>query len=290
MNSANRQTLFAILVALLLAAALAWAGSQGGAELAGVPLFALAVALTFIIQWIVFIPSYLGRTEHYFDLTGSLTYFSITLLALWFSPRDGRSFLLAVAITIWALRLGSFLYQRVRNAGEDRRFKEIKQSFGRFLTTWTLQGLWVSITAGAAWTAMLSMGSVQLGWPAAVGAAIWVIGFCFEAIADFQKSQFRDLPENIEKFIQTGLWAWSRHPNYFGEVTLWLGVALIAFPALSNWQYVTLISPVFVFLLITRISGVNLLEQSADEKWGGDPDYEAYKDRTPEFFPRLPKP
>ena len=112
------------------------------------------------------------------------------------------------------------------------------------------------------------------------------LGFAFEAVADSQKSRFRADPANKGRFIHTGLWAWSRHPNYFGEIVLWIGVAIIALPVLRGWQWVTLISPVFVTLLLTRVSGVPMLEKRADEKWGGQEDYEAYKERTPVLVPR----
>jgi steroid 5-alpha reductase family enzyme len=107
-------------------------------------------------------------------------------------------------------------------------------------------------------------------------------------VSDAQKNRFRADPANRGKFIQTGLWAWSRHPNYFGEIVLWIGVAIIALPVLRGWQYLTLISPVFVTLLLTRVSGVPMLERRADEKWGGQEDYEAYKARTPVLIPRPP--
>ena len=128
----------------------------------------------------------------------------------------------------------------------------------------------------------------DLGVVAIIGLLIWAAGFGIEAAADLQKSRFRADPANKGTFIHSGLWAWSRHPNYFGEITLWIGVALIALPVLQGWQYVTLISPVFVILLLTRVSGVPLLEKRADEKWGGQEDYEAYKTRTPVLVPRPP--
>jgi steroid 5-alpha reductase family enzyme len=128
-----------------------------------------------------------------------------------------------------------------------------------------------------------------LGLVALIGFLIWGFGFAIEAVSDAQKSRFRDDPENKGKFIHTGLWAWSRHPNYFGEIVLWIGVAIISLPVLRGWQWVTLISPVFVALLLTRISGVPMLEKRADEKWGGQEDYEAYKERTPVLIPRPPR-
>jgi steroid 5-alpha reductase family enzyme len=122
---------------------------------------------------------------------------------------------------------------------------------------------------------------------AVIGLLLWVLGFGIEVVADAQKSRFSAKPENRGRFIQTGLWARSRHPNYFGEILLWIGIAVIALPVLRGWQWVTLVSPVFVALLLTRVSGVPLLEKRADEKWGGQPDYETYKKTTPVLIPRL---
>ena len=102
-----------------------------------------------------------------------------------------------------------------------------------------------------------------------------------------QKSHFSADPANKGKFIRTGLWSRSRHPNYFGEITLWVGVAIIALPVLQGWQWIALISPVFVALLITRVSGVPLLEAKADKKWGGQADYEEYKKQTPVLIPKF---
>jgi steroid 5-alpha reductase family enzyme len=135
---------------------------------------------------------------------------------------------------------------------------------------------------------MTSVASVPLAGSAVLGTAVWVAGFAIEVVADRQKSRFRADPANRDRFIRTGLWAWSRHPNYFGEITLWVGVALVAAPALAGWQLATLVSPVFVFLLLTRVRGIPLLEARAQQKWGHDPDYQAYRARTPVLLPRPP--
>ena len=289
MNKADRNALLAILVVVLAGVCVAWAGSQGGASAFGIPIFAFSVGLVFLIQWLGFIAAYLLQTEKFFDLTGSITYISVTTLAVLLSPIvDGRSILLLALVVIWAGRLGTFLFRRIQRAGKDARFDDIKPSFIRFLNTWTLQGLWVTFTSAAALAAITTATRRELGWFALIGFLIWVLGFATEATADAQKNRFRADPENKGKFIHTGLWAWSRHPNYFGEITLWVGVAVIALPVLRGWQWVTLISPVFVTLLLTRISGVPLLEKRADEKWGGQEDYEAYKERTPVLIPRPP--
>jgi len=289
MKKADRNALVAIAIAILLGLGIAWAGSQGGASVLGIPIFALSVGLAFLIQWLAFIPAYLLQSESFFDLTGSITYISVAAIAVLLSPVvDGRSILLLALVVIWAGRLGTFLFRRIRKAGKDARFDELKTSLMRFLSTWTLQGLWVTFTLAAALAAITTTTRKDLGLFALIGLLVWIFGFAIEATADAQKSRFRADPKNKGRFIHTGLWAWSRHPNYFGEIVLWVGVAIIALPVLRGWQWVTLISPVFVTLLLTRISGVPMLEKRADEKWGGQEDYEAYKERTPVLIPRPP--
>ena len=290
----NKEDILRIFVAfpiiIMVAAGLAAAGSQNGAIEFGFPIFGLAIALAFIIQWLAFLPAYALKTEKFYDLTGSLTYLSVTALAVFLSPSpDGRAWLLFAMVAVWAVRLGSFLFLRIRSAGEDRRFREIKQSFSRFLIAWTLQGLWVAFSLAAALAAITSQMRVELGLFALAGFLVWAFGFAVEVIADRQKSAFKARPENEGKFITTGLWAWSRHPNYFGEIVLWIGVLIITVPVLNGWQWVALISPIFITLLLTRISGIPMLEARADEKWGGQAEYEQYKASTPMLVPRPPK-
>ena len=288
MTKAERQSLAAVPLVVLLGAALAAAGSQGGASVGGVPVFGVAVAVAFVIQWLVLVPSYLARTERFFDLTGSLTYIAVTLGVLLLARSwDARRVLLAVLVLVWAVRLGTFLFGRVSRTGADDRFDEIKGSFPRFLAVWTIQGLWVSVTAAAAWIAISASRQVDIDVFAVVGFLLWAAGFAVEVIADRQKSRFRADPTHRGRFISTGLWSRSRHPNYFGEILLWTGVAVIAVPVLQGWQWVGMVSPVFVAVLIIRVSGVPLLEAKADAKWGGQPDYEEYKRTTPVLVPRL---
>jgi steroid 5-alpha reductase family enzyme len=290
MAESENQRLLVLPVALALLVGLAWAGSRGGVEVGGVPLFALCVALAVAVQWVAFVPAWLARTERFYDLTGSFTYLAVTGVALWLGAAPGvRSIVLAALVVVWATRLGTFLFTRILADGADRRFDAIKTSFVRFLVAWTLQGVWVSFTMGAALAAMTSGREVPLGPTAWIGLALWLLGFGIEAIADGQKRIFRARPANEGRFISTGLWAWSRHPNYFGEIVLWVGVAVVAFPALDGWQLVTLVSPLFVTLLLTKVSGIPLLEERADARWGGEPAYEAYKAATPVLVPRPPR-
>jgi len=148
----------------------------------------------------------------------------------------------------------------------------------------------VTLTAAPALVVITTTTRRPLGPMAAIGMLVWVFGFVFEVLADEQKRRFRADPANRGRFIRTGLWARSRHPNYFGEIVLWSGMALIAVPVLHGWQWASLISPAFVAVLVTRVSGIPMLERRADEAWGGREDYEAYKARTPVLVPKLRRP
>ncbi len=288
MQQAERTALVVLPVVMLIGAGLAWAGSQGGAVAFGFPVFGLAVGLAFLIQFVAFVPAWLQQSEKFYDLIGGFTYISVAGLAAWLAPTlDGRSLLLLLLVVVWAARLATFLFRRIHRAGKDGRFDEIKTSFVRFLLAWTMQGLWVAFTAAAALVAITTTTRKDLDAFALAGTAIWLAGFTIEAVADAQKRRFKADPANRGRFIQTGLWARSRHPNYFGEIVLWVGVTIIALPVLQGWQWVALASPLFVTLLLTRVSGVPLLEQRADDTWGGQDDYEAYKTRTPVLIPRL---
>lgn len=290
MKREDIQSYAGVLIAVLTAAGLALAGSRNSAvEILGIPLFAACVAMAFIIQWAAYVPSFLAKSEKFYDLTGSFTYTVVTLTALIVTSRfDVRSLVLAALVLIWTFRLGLYLFRRVMRAGEDTRFREIKRSASRFLLAWTLQGLWVSFTAAAALAAITTEREVEFGLFGIVGLFVWALGFGFESIADLQKSRFAADPANRDMFISTGLWSISRHPNYFGEIVIWIGIAIIAFPSLEGLGLITLISPVFVAFLLTRISGVPLLEKSADQRWGGRDDYEKYKKSTPVLIPKLP--
>ena len=290
-NNPRSYILFPILI--VIGALVALAGSQGGSTLGGVPVFAILVGLAFLIQWLAFIPAYLFQTEKFYDLSGSITYITVIGVAVCYSrystDLDARSILLAGLVIIWALRLGTFLFGRIQKAGKDDRFDEIKPSFIRFLNAWTIQGLWVTFTAATALVGITTLTRTDLDVFAIAGLLVWVFGFVFEVIADTQKSRFNANPDNKGKFIQTGVWSRSRHPNYFGEIVLWVGIAIIVIPVLQGWQWIAMISPLFVTLLLTRVSGVPLLEKKADKKWGGQEDYEAYKKNTPVLVPRLTK-
>ena len=282
-------TIPAIFASILIGYLIALAGSQGSAEYAGLSLFAICASVSYLLHWIIFVPSFIGQTEHYFDLTGTISYLTAIALGFYLNPSsDPRDLLIGVLITIWAIRLGTFLFTRVKKDGKDKRFTVMKTQFVWYLMTWTIGGCWVFITMAAGLAAITSNTTVALGWPALVGTLLWIIGFSIEIIADKQKRDFKKDTSKDKEFITTGLWAWARHPNYFGEIMLWIGVTIIAYPVLVGWQLCTLISPIFVYVLLTRISGVPLLENRAIKKWGSDPEYTSYLERTPVLIMRKP--
>ncbi|MDG0981019.1 MAG: DUF1295 domain-containing protein [Halieaceae bacterium] len=269
-----------ILIAIGIIVAFTALVSTASMDAYGVPIFAACVALALFIQWAAFVPAYKQQTERYYDLMGSTSFILVTMLALVLADRyDARSIALSAMIIIWALRLGSFLVRRVHADGGDDRFENIKPNPKRFFLTWTLQGLWVSITAATVLATISADKTTPLTVYDLNAIAIWLIGFMIEVIADRQKRMHR-ASAGKEEFISTGLWAYSRHPNYFGEIMLWIGIALLALPALEGLAYLSLLSPVFVYLLLTRISGIPMLEKKADKKWGNRDDYQAYKKQT----------
>ena len=283
-------TIPSIFISILLAGLVAIGIDQGSVNISGISLIYFCCAFIFLAQWLVFIPSYIFETEHYFDLTGSLTYVSVTLLAILFTVDISlRDILLALFVWIWAFRLGTFLFIRVKKAGSDGRFDLMKKDFWWFLMTWTIQGLWVFLTLAMALAAITSESKMAIDIFAIIGTLIWIFGFSIEVIADQQKTNFKDDPANKDSFITVGLWSWSRHPNYFGEMVLWIGIAVIAFPVLIGWQLVALISPIFVIFLLTRISGITMLESRGYKKWKDDPAYIDYLERTSVLVPFPPK-
>lgn len=280
------RALFVVLIVAAIGLGIAFLAGQGDERVFGHSVILACALVAFGVNWLVFIPSAMARTERYYDLTGAITYLSVIgVAAALAQPLDLRAVVAVGLVAVWAIRLGSFLFLRISKDGHDRRFDQIKTNPLRFLVTWTLQGLWVTLTAACALMIISSETRIAPDLSFYLGLVIWIVGFGIEVIADAQKSAFRKSPDYAGKFITGGLWSWSRHPNYVGEIVLWLGMAVMAVPVLVGWQWVALISPLFVYLLLNRVSGVPLLEKRAREKWGEDPAYQAYCEKTPVLFP-----
>ena len=260
-------------------------------ELSGVNVVGYLLVMTFVIQWIAYIPAFLFRTEKFYDLTGSLTYIGVILFALYATGSFQNFYLgnliVGMAIIIWAIRLGSFLFMRIRRDKKDGRFDSIKTSFSQFFMTWTMQGMWVFICSSAALIAIANPTGVVINGVFIIGLVMFIFGFVVEVLADNQKTAFRSIPENKDKFINEGLWARSRHPNYFGEITLWTGITIMGISTFEGMNYLAIFSPIFSYLLLVYVSGVRMLEYRGHKKWGHLDVYNEYKNNTPKLIPKI---
>ncbi len=275
----------------ILISVLSFAISYGIAHLTGSVIVKNAVLLAYVIHWIAYIPAYLFQTEKFYDLTGSVTYLSV----VWFVflstyqsiSLNFGNFILVLLISIWTIRLGLFLFMRIHKAGEDKRFRTIKTSASQFFMTFTISGLWVTLCSMCALVAISSPEGLVMNALTYVGIILFIIGFGIEIVADNQKTAFRSIEANKDSFITSGLWSKSRHPNYFGEVLLWFAISVISFSSLEGLQLITLISPIFTYILLVYVSGVRMLEDMNDKKWADNEQYKSYKKNTPMLFPRL---
>jgi len=275
----------------ILISVLSFAISYGIAHLTGSVIVKNAVLLAYVIHWIAYIPAYVFQTEKFYDLTGSVTYLSV----VWFVflstyqsiSLNFGNLILVLLISIWTIRLGLFLFMRIHKAGEDKRFRTIKTSASQFFMTFTLSGLWVTLCSMCALVAISSPEGLVMNALTYVGIILFIIGFGIEIVADNQKTAFRSIEANKDSFITSGLWSKSRHPNYFGEVLLWFAIAVISFSSLEGLQLITLISPIFTYILLVYVSGVRMLEDMNDKKWADDENYKSYKENTPMLFPKL---
>lgn len=238
------------------------------------------------INLIMFIPGYLFKTDKLTDLSYALTFIILTLASLILSEISALKIILFAMILIWGLRLGIFLYIRIRKIKYDKRFDGIRESFSKFLRFWVLQGLavWVILIPTLYF---MNSDSNSVYW---IGLIIWAFGLTIESIADIQKFSFSQNTKNKDKFINIGLWKYSRHPNYFGEILCWVGIYFFVFSSLADLQkIIALASPVFIIILLLFVTGLPPLEKSADNKWGKQQDYKEYKRTTSILIPWIPK-
>ena len=246
------------------------------------------------MQWLAWIPASMAKTERFYDITGGLTFLTVVGFSLWAGAQSEapslRELIVSLLVVIWSLRLSSFLYFRIHRTGKDGRFDRLKTSPIRFLVPWTIQGLWVFLTMIVVIVINSQADSAPaLGIWDALGLSIWLLGFSIEVIADNQKTAFNSEPNNQGKWIDSGLWAYSRHPNYLGEILLWTGIACFGIPSFTGLERFAWISPIFIYLLLTKLSGIPILDKRALEKWSDDVEYQKYRENTPALFPRLAK-
>ena len=281
-----------IILTILIPSSLSLLISDNSISINGYPVLLYCVLISFTIHLIIFIPSAIMKNEKFYDFTGMIAYLSIIIFAIQqkyiqIHSIDIYSLVLSLLISIWTLRLGIFLFYRVLKVGEDIRFKDVKNNALKFFVWFSISSLWVSLTTMAAMNVVTSKNYNKDLTLLCIGTIIWIIGFLFEIISDYQKIKFKNNTLNKNKFIDSGLWSISRHPNYFGEIILWIGIYIITLPSTSGLEYLGIISPLFVIILLNKVSGINLLEASADKKWGSSKEYQKYKKITPRLIPKL---
>ena len=237
------------------------------------------------INILMFIPAYLFKTDKLTDISYSLTFVILAGGTLLWSGLALPSLILFGMILLWAIRLGSYLLIRIHKMKKDARFDEMRENFWKFLGFWLLQGTTVWIVLLPSTLFFLNPIEVLPTW-AWVGIAVWAIGLTIETFADLQKYQFINDPTNKGKWIDTGLWRYSRHPNYFGEITNWTGIYLFTLTGLSGvLAWIGIIGPLYIAALIIFVSGIPLLEKAADKRWGSQKEYQAYKSSTSVLIP-----
>jgi len=266
-------------------------GTHAAANVAHQGLMA-SLALDMAIQGVGWMVSSTWKTEKFFDLLGTGSFLALSLQGSQFpaAQKNPKAKLIAGMVGTWAVRLGTFLVARVFRTGGDSRFDDAKTNPLKFLVYWSMQGVWVFVTALP--MLLVQTQGIKSGWTCTdvLGFMLWTVGFMVESTADLQKWRFRQIPSNKGKFIQTGLWKYSRHPNYFGEMVLWFGIWMSSISSLPNrgLNGIALASPLFVTFLLCKVSGVPLLEEAADAKWGNLRGYQEYKQGTRLLLP-IPK-
>jgi steroid 5-alpha reductase family enzyme len=241
----------------------------------------LALLFSVGINIFMFLPAYIFQTDKLTDLSYAITFIAIAIFGLTAAATLGAvKFVLFFMVVLWALRLGGFLFWRIRKMKKDSRFDAMRGKFFTFLRFWLLQGISVTIIMAGAILA-ISSDVRNFNWASIAGLAVWLSGLAIEAIADIQKYKFNQKPANKGKWIDGGLWYYSRHPNYFGEILVWIGIYLYCTTLLGGIGLLTaLISPLYISTLLLFVSGVPLLEKSADARWGKIASYQLYKKQT----------
>jgi len=237
------------------------------------------------IQWVGWTVSAYFQTEKFYDLTGSATFILLSHMSHNRSLMTTRQNVQSWLIFAWACRLGTFLFMRILKDGADKRFDKVRDNPATLFKFWTIQGLWVYITLLPTLLQNNERRNTPIGRRDYIGWTIWGVGFLLEVVADMQKSIFKANPVNEGKFITSGLWSISRHPNYFGEISLWVGIYISCSSVFRGAQYLSVLSPVMVMLLITKLSGIPLLEQAGLKKWGHLAEYKKYLEDVPVLIP-----
>jgi steroid 5-alpha reductase family enzyme len=241
--------------------------------------------LIFAIQVAFFAAAYVLKTDKFTDFAYGTTFIAVALYVLLkthpVAEIPPTKIILLIITTLWGLRLAIYLFIRIIKTKKDGRFDQIRNSFLKFGGFWLLQAVTIWVISLPTIVLMSTHNTTtDLTAGALAGLIVWATGFTIEAISDHQKFSFLNKPENKGKFLKHGLWTYSRHPNYFGEILCWTGVFIYATSLLGPGYLYIIASPVYIAILLIFVSGIPPAEQRMDQKFGDDPDYQSYKHNT----------
>lgn len=244
--------------------------------------YIITLLISFTIQIIFFLIAFSFKTDKFTDFAYSITFMIITIYLLISNQITLLKIIISTLIILWAIRLLTYLVIRIKNIKKDKRFDKMRNSFIKFGSFWFLQAITVWIILLPSIYLLSKNAITKINLISIIGIIIWLIGFLFETIADYQKYIFKKTNKGI---IKNGLWKYSRHPNYFGEILVWIGIFTITIPYQNNFSYLTIISPIFIIFLLVFVSGIPLLEK----KQVNNPEYQKYKSKTSMLIPWIPK-
>lgn len=251
--------------------------------------FLTALFISFLVQVAFFVVAASLKSDKVTDLAYG---FGFITLAGWGLARNGNYFnyqiLVFVMVLAWGLRLAGYLFIRILKTGRDKRFDGIRENFVKFAKFWTLQALAVWVISLPTLYVLSLEKIFEFSGLMTAGLMIWGIGLVVETVADGQKFVFKNDPKNGGKWIESGVWKYSRHPNYFGEMLVWWGIFVLTMPLQNGWSLLTIVGPVFITYLLLFVSGVPTLEKKYDERYRNNKKYQEYKKRTSLIIP-LPK-
>ncbi len=243
----------------------------------------------FIYMSGVFVIATLRKDNSVVDIAWGIGFILVALLTFFLEAGfSSKQILLTGLVCVWGIRLGAHIYLRNRGKGEDFRYARWRRDWGKmfvlrsYFQIFLLQGALLLIISYPV-ILVNKTGKEGMGSRDVAGIAVWLLGFFFEAVGDYQLSRFKKDPSNRGKIMTAGLWSLTRHPNYFGEATLWWGIFLIALSSRNGWTAV--ISPALITFLLLRVSGVTMLEK----KYAGNQAFLEYARKTRPFFPWIPK-
>jgi steroid 5-alpha reductase family enzyme len=241
--------------------------------------------ISLLIQFILFIPAYLFKTDKLTDLSYSLSFIVLSLFAFFSNSYSIIKLMLLLMINFWGIRLGFYLFYRINKIGRDKRFDKIRIDFFKFSGFWLLQAMSVfiillnSLILFSKNLSFISFNNLSI-----IGVIIWFIGLLIESVSDIQKFKFKK--NNKNTWTNTGLWKYSRHPNYFGEMLCWIGIFVFSIFYL-DFKYILLssISPILIIILLRFVTGIPTTEKRLDIKFKNNKSYKEYKQKTNLLLP-----